>query len=123
MARATEIKALFFDVFGTLVDWRGGVASQAEASLAPLGFALDWLAFAMPGAESIKPAWKKSAPAAFPSLASTFCIAAISTAFFRDLPSKAFPNLSCTTSISPGTGSMPGRTQRRDWRGFVRVFF
>jgi 2-haloacid dehalogenase len=40
------IKALFFDVFGTLVDWRGGVASQAEASLAPLGFALDWLAFA-----------------------------------------------------------------------------
>ena len=46
MARATEIKALFFDVFGTLVDWRGGGASQAEASLAPRGFALDWLAFA-----------------------------------------------------------------------------
>jgi len=41
-----EIKALFFDVFGTLVDWRSGVASQAEAILAPCGFALDWLAFA-----------------------------------------------------------------------------
>ncbi|VFU10115.1 haloacid dehalogenase type II [Methylocella tundrae] len=40
------VKALFFDVFGTLVDWRGGVASQAEAILTPFGYALDWLAFA-----------------------------------------------------------------------------
>ncbi|MEJ0093584.1 MAG: haloacid dehalogenase type II [Methylocella sp.] len=42
----SEIKALFFDVFGTLVDWRSGVAAQAEAILAPLGYALDWPAFA-----------------------------------------------------------------------------
>ena len=40
------IKALFFDVFGTLVDWRTGVAREAERILKPLGFALDWLAFA-----------------------------------------------------------------------------
>ncbi len=40
------IKALFFDVFGTLVDWRAGVARHAEAVLAPLGHCLDWLAFA-----------------------------------------------------------------------------
>jgi 2-haloacid dehalogenase len=46
LASNPEIKALFFDVFGTLVDWRSGVASQAEAILAPCGFALDWLAFA-----------------------------------------------------------------------------
>jgi 2-haloacid dehalogenase len=39
-------KALFFDVFGTLVDWRGGVAREAERILAPLGHELDWLAFA-----------------------------------------------------------------------------
>jgi 2-haloacid dehalogenase len=39
-------KALFFDVFGTLVDWRSGVAREAERVLAPRGYALDWPAFA-----------------------------------------------------------------------------
>jgi 2-haloacid dehalogenase len=43
---AGEVKALFFDVFGTLVDWRGGVARDAQAVLEPLGHELDWLAFA-----------------------------------------------------------------------------
>jgi 2-haloacid dehalogenase len=41
-----SIKALFFDVFGTLVDWRGGIAREGEAFLAPRGFRLDWLDFA-----------------------------------------------------------------------------
>ena len=39
-------KALFFDVFGTLVDWRTSIAREAEAILKPLGHSLDWLAFA-----------------------------------------------------------------------------
>ena len=39
-------KALFFDVFGTLVDWRTSIAREAHAILEPRGFALDWLAFA-----------------------------------------------------------------------------
>ena len=39
-------KALFFDVFGTLVDWRTGVAGAAEAVLRPLNYSVDWLAFA-----------------------------------------------------------------------------
>src|SRR5580698_5244145 len=42
----SEIRALTFDVFGTVVDWRGGVAHEAEALLGPLGHALDWGAFA-----------------------------------------------------------------------------
>src|SRR5580692_1977484 len=42
----TEIKALTFDVFGTVVDWRSGVAWEAEAMLGPKGHALDWGAFA-----------------------------------------------------------------------------
>ena len=41
-----SVRALFFDVFGTMVDWRTGVAREAQAILKPLGFALDWLAFA-----------------------------------------------------------------------------
>ena len=40
------VKALFFDVFGTLMDWRNSIARESEASLAPLGHALDWLALA-----------------------------------------------------------------------------
>ena len=41
-----EVKALVFDVFGTLVDWRGGVARESQSVLAPRGYKLDWIAFA-----------------------------------------------------------------------------
>jgi 2-haloacid dehalogenase len=43
---AEGVKALFFDVFGTLVDWRTGVAREAQAHLEPRGYQLDWFAFA-----------------------------------------------------------------------------
>jgi 2-haloacid dehalogenase len=39
-------KALFFDVFGTLVNWRASIARETELVLKPLGHSLDWLAFA-----------------------------------------------------------------------------
>ena len=55
------VKALFFDVFGTLVDWRTSVAREAEKVLGDLGFSLDWLAFAdawrdeyQPGMEEVR---------------------------------------------------------------------
>jgi len=41
-----DIKALTFDVFGTVVDWRSSVAREAEAILGPKGYALDWPVFA-----------------------------------------------------------------------------
>jgi 2-haloacid dehalogenase len=40
------MRALFFDVFGTLVDWRTSIAREAKAILEPLGHSLDWPAFA-----------------------------------------------------------------------------
>jgi len=40
------IKALLFDVFGTLVDWRGSIAREAADILAPRGFVADWAHFA-----------------------------------------------------------------------------
>ena len=43
---ALAVKALFFDVFGTLVDWHTSIAREAEAALKPRGQALDWAAFA-----------------------------------------------------------------------------
>ena len=55
------VKALFFDVFGTLVDWRTGIAREAESHLKSRGYALDWLAFAdawraqyQPGMEEVR---------------------------------------------------------------------
>ena len=55
------VRALFFDVFGTLMDWRTSVARQAEKILEPLGHRLDWIAFAeawrgeyQPGMEEVR---------------------------------------------------------------------
>jgi 2-haloacid dehalogenase len=45
-ASADGVKALVYDVFGTCVDWRNGVARDAERILKPLGYTIDWLAFA-----------------------------------------------------------------------------
>ena len=44
--KADGVKALVYDVFGTCVDWRTGVARDAERILKPLGYTIDWLAFA-----------------------------------------------------------------------------
>jgi 2-haloacid dehalogenase len=57
----TSIRAMFFDVFGTLVDWRTGVAREANRALRPLGYSLDWTRFAdawraeyQPGMEEVR---------------------------------------------------------------------
>jgi 2-haloacid dehalogenase len=41
-----DIRALFFDVFGTLMDWRTSIAREARACLSPLGISIDWAEFA-----------------------------------------------------------------------------
>lgn len=55
------VRALFFDVFGTLVDWRTSVAREADGILGSLGYNLDWVAFAdawraeyQPGMEEVR---------------------------------------------------------------------
>jgi 2-haloacid dehalogenase len=54
-----SVKALFFDVFGTLVDWRNGIARDTETVLKPLGHALDWLAFADAWRDEYQPAMEE----------------------------------------------------------------
>jgi 2-haloacid dehalogenase len=56
---AASVKALFFDVFGTLVDWRSGVAREAQSILKPLGAALDWSAFADAWRDQYQPAMEQ----------------------------------------------------------------
>lgn len=60
-ASLSSVKALFFDVFGTLVDWRTSVARESESILGSLGYGLDWIAFAdawraeyQPGMEEVR---------------------------------------------------------------------
>jgi 2-haloacid dehalogenase len=45
-AALQPLKALIFDVFGTLVDWRTCIARETEAALLPLGLRVDGPAFA-----------------------------------------------------------------------------
>ena len=60
MADIAPPKALFFDVFGSLVDWRSGVAREAERVLGTHK-KIDWVAFAdawrnqyQPGMEEVR---------------------------------------------------------------------
>ncbi|HXF78917.1 MAG TPA: haloacid dehalogenase type II [Usitatibacter sp.] len=53
------LKALFFDVFGTLVDWRSGIAREAKAFLGPRGVELDWVAFADAWRDEYQPAMEE----------------------------------------------------------------
>ena len=60
------VKALFFDVFGTLVDWRTSIAREAESILAPLGADIDWLAFADAWRGEYQPAMEEVRTGAIP---------------------------------------------------------
>ena len=52
-------KALFFDVFGTLVDWRTSIAREAEQILVPLGHKLHWSEFADAWRDEYQPAMEE----------------------------------------------------------------
>ena len=59
MPLSTSIKALFFDVFGTVVDWRTSIARESELILKPKGYTLDWLAFADAWRDQYQPAMEE----------------------------------------------------------------
>ena len=61
-----QVKALFFDVFGTLVDWRTSIAREAETLLKPLGANIDWLAFADVWRGEYQPAMQEVRAGAIP---------------------------------------------------------
>lgn len=53
------IKALTFDVFGTVVDWRGSIAREGEALGRRLGIERDWNAFALAWRAKYQPAMER----------------------------------------------------------------
>ncbi len=52
-------RALLFDVFGTLVDWRSGVAREARRLLSAVGIAIDWETFADAWRDQYQPAMEE----------------------------------------------------------------
>lgn len=59
-AESTPIRALVFDVFGTVVDWRGGVVREGEALTAARGWQADWPAFADAWRAGYQPAMQRA---------------------------------------------------------------
>ena len=54
-----DVKALTFDVFGTVVDWRGGIARELAALGAARGFSVDANAFALAWRARYQPAMER----------------------------------------------------------------
>lgn len=54
-----EVKALAFDVFGTVVDWRGSIIKMGPAFGAAHGFELDWDKFALAWRAEYQPSMER----------------------------------------------------------------
>ncbi len=59
MSSSPSVKALAFDVFGTVVDWRGSIARDIEAFAQARGVALDGAAFADAWRAGYQPAMQR----------------------------------------------------------------
>src|SRR5260370_14012041 len=55
----SDVKALTFDVFGTVVNWRDSIAREAKGFLGPKGYEKDWHAFADRWRGRYQPAMEK----------------------------------------------------------------
>src|SRR6266550_632654 len=55
----SDVKALTFDVFGTVVNWRDSIAREAKAFLGPKGYDKDWHSFADRWRARYQPAMEK----------------------------------------------------------------
>ena len=60
LGRGAVIKALVFDVFGTVVDWRGSIIGEGEALGAAQGLSVDWPAFADAWRAGYQPAMQRA---------------------------------------------------------------
>lgn len=54
-----EVKALTFDVFGTVVDWRGSIIREGRALGREKGLAVDWASFADSWRDEYRPSTDK----------------------------------------------------------------
>ncbi|MEO6362041.1 MAG: haloacid dehalogenase type II [Caldimonas sp.] len=60
MSEEQPIRALVFDVFGTVVDWRGSIIREGEALTARHGWRVDWPGFADAWRAGYQPAMQRA---------------------------------------------------------------
>ncbi|MDE1950091.1 MAG: haloacid dehalogenase type II, partial [Burkholderiales bacterium] len=60
------LRALVFDIFGTVVDWRGSIEREGRALGRRLGLDLDWAAFADAWRAGYAPAMQEVRSGALP---------------------------------------------------------
>ena len=61
MSDISAVKALVFDVFGTVVDWRSSLIADFTKWSETRGIKADWTAWSMAGARSMPPRWMRCA--------------------------------------------------------------
>jgi hypothetical protein len=105
-----EVEALTFDVFGTVVDWRTGVAREMQAILGQAGPGRDWEALADRWRARYQPAMEAVRSAAGPGPSSTICTARTCGRCSTSSAWRSAQRPSSNASTAPGTGSTPGRT-------------
>jgi 2-haloacid dehalogenase len=64
VAERAAVRALVFDVFGTVVDWRGSIIREGEAMSAAKGWRVDWPAFADAWRAGYQPSMQRAMQAA-----------------------------------------------------------
>jgi 2-haloacid dehalogenase len=62
-SRLAGVKALGFDVFGTVVDWRASIIREGQALGRTRGLEVDWEAFTDAWRASTSPRWRRCAAA------------------------------------------------------------
>jgi hypothetical protein len=103
-----DVKALVFDTFGTLVDWRSGVAREAERILKPMGYELDWLMFADAWRAEYRPSMEEVRSGRRPFVKLDILHRENLVAFFRVSISKNSMSRPSRSLIWPGTNSTLG---------------
>ena len=115
-------KALLFDVFGTVVDWRCSIAREARALLTPKGHAVDWDAFARDWRARYQPAMERVRSSARGFRAPRHAPSGKPRRDTEGLPREPVSKRpKSTISIAPGTGSIPGPTRRPGSHGSKRA--
>ena len=109
----SEVKALTFDVFGTVVNWRDSIAREAKAFLGPKGYDKDWHALPIKWRGRYQPAMAKVRTGERPWTRLDDLHRENLVELLRRPRYRASARPISTISTAPGTGSTGGRTRSK----------
>ena len=110
----SDVRALTFDVFGTVVNWRDSIAREAKAFLGPKGYDKDWHEFADRWRARYQPAMAKVRNGERPWAKLDDLHRENLVELLRSSRYRVSTRPISTISIAPGTASTGGRTPSKD---------